>query len=200
MIGRLSGLLVEKSAPYVLLEVGGVGYELELPLPTFGQLPLNQEVVVLYTHFVVREDAQLLYGFLERRARDLFRELIRLNGVGPKLALALMSGLEVDQLIRAVHNQDAQAFLQVSGVGKKTAERLLIELKDRFKGWELGAYASALPQTQRAAAVSSVEQEAQGALIALGYKPIEAARAIGAVFAPELSSTELIRRALKSMG
>src|SRR5690606_38505562 len=136
MIGRLSGILLEKQPPHILLDVNGVGYEVDAPMSTFSRLPAIGDKVTLHTHLVVREDAQLLYAFAEKRDRTLFRELIRLNGVGPKLALALMSGLEVDELIAAVQAQDTSALVRVPGVGKKTAERLLVELKDKFKAWE----------------------------------------------------------------
>lgn len=133
MIGYLRGTLLEKQPPHVLLDVNGVGYELEVPMTTLFQLPAVGEPLVLHTHLVVREDAQLLYGFFAKRDRALFRELIRLNGVGPKLALALMSGMSVDELIQCVNAEDTSRLMKVPGVGKKTAERLLVELKDRFK-------------------------------------------------------------------
>ena len=136
MIGRLSGILLEKQPPHILLDVQGVGYELDAPMSTFYQLPSLGEKVTLHTHMVVREDAQLLYAFADKRSRELFRELIRLNGVGPKLALALMSGMDVDELVMAVQHQDVSALVKIPGVGKKTAERLLIELRDRFKAWD----------------------------------------------------------------
>lgn len=136
MIGRLRGTLAEKQPPHLILDVNGVGYEVEVPMTTLYRLPSVGEPVTLHTHLVVREDAHLLYGFAEKRERELFRELIRLNGVGPKLALALMSGLEVDELVRCVQAQDTSTLVKIPGVGKKTAERLLVELKDRFKAWK----------------------------------------------------------------
>jgi Holliday junction DNA helicase RuvA len=135
VIGRLRGTLAEKQPPHLIIDVNGVGYELEVPMTTLYRLPKVGEPVTVHTHLVVREDAHLLYGFAEKRERELFRELIRLNGVGPKLALALMSGLEVDELVRCVQAQDASVLVRVPGVGKKTAERLLVELKERFKAW-----------------------------------------------------------------
>ncbi len=137
MIGRLRGTLAEKQPPHLILDVNGVGYEVEVPMTTLYRLPSVGEPVTLHTHLVVREDAHLLYGFAEKRERELFRELIRLNGVGPKLALALMSGLEVDELVRCVQAQDTSTLVKIPGVGKKTAERLLVELKDRFKASSL---------------------------------------------------------------
>ncbi|MCL7461579.1 Holliday junction branch migration protein RuvA [Pseudomonas sp. NW5] len=200
MIGRLRGLLAEKQPPHLMVEAGGVGYELEMPLSSLYRLPAIGEPVTLYTHLVVREDAHLLYGFAERRERELFRELIRLNGVGPKLALALMSALEVDDLVRCVQQDDLKSLTRVPGVGKKTAERLLVELRDRFTAWETqpGVIALALEPT-RSAPVSSAESDAVSALTTLGFKPAEAARAVAAVLEDGLSSEELIRRALKGM-
>jgi len=128
VIGRLRGTLAEKQPPHLIVDVNGLGYELEVPMTTLYRLPKVGEAVTLHTHLVVREDAHLLYGFHEKRERELFRELIRLNGVGPKLALALMSGLEVDDLIRCVQAQDTSALVKVPGVGKKPAEGLLVEL------------------------------------------------------------------------
>ncbi len=200
MIGRLRGTLAEKQPPHLLLDVNGVGYELEVPMTTLYRLPAQGETVTLHTHLVVREDAHLLYGFYEKRDRELFRELIRLNGVGPKLALALMSGLEVDELVRCVQAQDTAALTKVPGVGKKTAERLLVELKDRFKAWEsIPAIASLVVEPQLAQAVSSAENDAVSALISLGYKPQEASRAVAAVKEDGMSSEDLIRRALRGM-
>lgn len=198
MIGRLTGILLEKQPPYILLDVQGVGYELDAPMSTFYQLPALGEHVTLHTHMVVREDAQLLYAFSAKRDRALFRELIRLNGVGPKLALALMSGMEVDELVRAVQSQDTSALVKVPGVGKKTAERLLVELKDRFKAWET-IPGSFKPLVTGVAAPPSMSADAVSALITLGYKPQEASKAVAAVDEEGLNSEELIRRALKGM-
>lgn len=200
MIGRLRGTLAEKQPPHLILDVNGVGYELEVPMTTLYRLPSVGEPVTLHTHLVVREDAQLLYGFFEKRERELFRELIRLNGVGPKLALALMSGLEVDELVRCVQAQDTSVLVKVPGVGKKTAERLLVELKDRFKAWEnIPSIAPLVAEPQRLGTVSSAEQDAVSALVSLGYKPQEASRAVSAVMEDGLSSEDLIRRALRGM-
>jgi len=200
VIGRLRGTLVEKQPPHVLLEVSGVGYELEVPLTTLYRLPALGEALTLHTHLVVREDAQLLYAFSERRERDLFRELIRLNGVGPKLALALMS-MEVEELILCVQQQSTSALMRIPGVGKKTAERLLVELKDRLKSWEHIA-APVLPllaESRPPISEINAEADALSALLALGFKPQEASRAVAAVLEPGLSSEVLIRRALKGM-
>ncbi|HEK0292969.1 TPA: Holliday junction branch migration protein RuvA [Pseudomonas aeruginosa] len=200
MIGRLRGTLAEKQPPHLILDVNGVGYEVEVPMTTLYRLPSVGEPVTLHTHLVVREDAHLLYGFAEKRERELFRELIRLNGVGPKLALALMSGLEVDELVRCVQAQDTSTLVKIPGVGKKTAERLLVELKDRFKAWENMPTIAPLVMEPRASATdSSAEADAVSALIALGFKPQEASRAVAAVPGEDLSSEEMIRQALKGM-
>lgn len=203
MIGFLRGTLLEKQPPHVLLDVNGVGYELEVPMTTLYQLPVVGEHLQLHTHLVVREDAQLLYGFYAKRDRTMFRELIRLNGVGPKLALALMSGMSVDELIQCVQSEDTKRLMKVPGVGKKTADRLLVELKDRVKNWEGSAAAG--QTSMEPAGLSTVtdaqssEREAVEALIGLGFKPAEASRAVSAVQEEGLSSEELIRRALKGM-
>ena len=203
MIGRLRGTLAEKQPPHLILDVNGLGYELEVPMTTLYRLPSVGEPLTLHTHLVVREDAQLLYGFIGRRERDFFRELIRLNGVGPKLALALMSSLEVDELVRCVQAQDTSALVRVPGVGKKTAERLLVELKDRFKAWESVPSMFALvpnqPDGAPAQPVASAESDAVSALISLGYKPQEASKAVSAIKDKGLSSEDMIRRALKGM-
>jgi len=198
MIGRLHGLLLEKKPPHLLLDVAGLGYELDVPMSTFYRLPEVGETITLHTHHLVREDAQLLYGFFEQAERDCFRELIRLSGVGPKLALALLSTLEMDELIHAVQNQDSNALLRVPGVGKRTAERLLLELKDRVKHWtDKPALSAKTPLTH--SPNKSAEGDAVSALIALGFKPPEASRAVSSIAEPELTSEELIRRALKAL-
>jgi Holliday junction DNA helicase RuvA len=200
VIGRLRGTLAEKQPPHLIVDVNGLGYELEVPMSTLYRLPALGEPVTLHTHLVVREDAQLLYGFFERRERELFRELIRLNGVGPKLALALMSGLEVDELVRCVQAQDTSTLVKVPGVGKKTAERLLVELKDRFKAWEtVPEMAGLVLPSAMPSLAPSAENDAVSALIALGYKPQEASRAVSAVKQDGMSSEELIRASLKGM-
>lgn len=199
MIGRIQGVLLEKRAPELLIDVHGVGYELQVPMTTVYQLPEVGQPVTLYTHFSVREDAQQLFGFASQRERELFRLLIKVNGVGPKLALAILSGMDVDGFVRCVRDGDSVTLTRIPGVGKKTAERLLVEVRDRLKAWHqtAGISADALPDLP---AVGDYLAEAESALVALGYKPQEAARAIAAVQAdsPE-DSAELIRRALKNM-
>ncbi|WP_417594527.1 Holliday junction branch migration protein RuvA [Oceanospirillum sp.] len=204
MIGRLKGLLAEKRPPQLLIDVNGVGYEVEAPMSTFYRLPALGEPVTLFTHFVVREDAQLLYGFSDRNERRLFRDLIKVNGVGPKLALTILSGIEASQFVRCVNEGDTNALVKLPGVGKKTAERLLIEMKDRLKDWavdpdvfELTAPDSGESSTQPE--VVDGREEAEQALIALGYKPAQASKAVNGVFTPGMGTEALIRAALKGM-
>jgi Holliday junction DNA helicase RuvA len=202
MIGRIRGKLVHKQAPDILVEVGGVGYELQVPLTTLFQLPALGSEVSLVTHFVVREDAQLLYGFIDERDRMLFRQLIKVSGVGPKLGLTILSGMDARSFVRCVQRDDISSLIALPGVGKKTAERLLVEMRDKLKGWLVGAD-SAQEQAEGGAPmtpVSDIVADAEGALISLGYKPQEATRMVTAVNEDSVvDSEELIRRALKSM-
>jgi len=202
LIGRLRGVLAEKQPPHLLVDVNGVGYAVEVPMSTYYQLPALNDDVTLHIHYVVREDAHLLYGFYEKKERELFRELIRLNGVGPKLALALMSTLSVNEMVEIVRQQNTAVLVKVPGVGKKTAERLLVELKDRFKSWEGGEVVTPLAEEVGVTSMAtSAEADAVSALIALGYKPQEASRAVSLIADKDaLSSEELIRRALKGKG
>ncbi|RRJ84173.1 Holliday junction branch migration protein RuvA [Aestuariirhabdus litorea] len=200
MIGRLRGILLEKQPPGLLIEIAGVGYEVDAPMSVFYRLPEVGQEVTLYTHFVVREDAQLLYGFADRKERELFRTLIRVNGVGPKLALTILSGIESSTFIRCVHSNDSASLVKLPGVGKKTAERLIVEMRDKLDG--LGESFAELPgiaplpgPTAEAGGVA----DAVSALVSLGYKPAEASRAVARVEEEGLSSEELIRRALKGM-
>ncbi|TYF42901.1 Holliday junction branch migration protein RuvA, partial [Enterobacter hormaechei] len=134
MIGRLRGIILEKQPPLVLLETAGVGYEVHMPMTCFYELPEAGQEAIVFTHFVVREDAQLLYGFNNKQERTLFKELIKTNGVGPKLALAILSGMSAQQFVNAVEREEVGALVKLPGIGKKTAERLIVEMKDRFKG------------------------------------------------------------------
>jgi len=190
MIGRLSGLLAGKNPPQVLVDAGGVGYELDVPMSTFFNLPELGQPVVLLTHFVVREDAQLLYGFLSAAERDAFRLLVKISGVGPRTALALLSGLSVAELAHAVSVQEAGRLVKVPGIGKKTAERLLLELKGKL-GPEL-----ALPSAGSAG--SEAGSDIVQALLALGYNDKEAASAMKALPA-DVGVAEGIRLALKAL-
>ncbi len=204
MIGRLRGIILEKQPPEILLEVSGVGYELQLPMTCFYELPSLGEEVILYTHFVVREDAQLLYGFNNRRERSLFRELLKANGVGPKLALAILSGMSANQVVSAIEREDISSLIKLPGVGKKTAERLVVEMKDRLKGWSEGALFTPMTDAVGVAQangepLSSVEEEAISALLALGYKPQQAATVVSKVAKPEMKVEALIREALRAM-
>ncbi|RMF17350.1 MAG: Holliday junction branch migration protein RuvA [Gammaproteobacteria bacterium] len=197
MIGRLKGTLLESHPPTLLLDVQGVGYEVEVPLSLLGHLPRPGDALELHTHFVVREDAQLLYGFLSRHDRDLFRQLIKVNGVGPKLALAILSHMDAPSFVATVTAEDVGALTRLPGIGKKTAERLVVEMKDRLKEW--GAPASATAPLAVEAPGLSPTEEAEEALVALGYKPAEAARAVRAVATPDMDRDTLIKSALRSM-
>ena len=198
MIGRLIGTVREKHPPSLLLEVSGVGYELEAPMTTFYDLPELGSDVLLHTHLVVREDAHQLFGFLRRSDRDLFRQLIRVNGVGAKLALAILSGLDADGLAACVQTGDTARLSKVPGIGKKTAERLVVELRDRLTAPASAAVpaggtpAAAVPHDDPVA-------EAVSALVALGLKPPEASRRVLAIEQQGLSGEEMVREALKSM-
>ncbi|MGQ6287949.1 Holliday junction branch migration protein RuvA [Serratia sp. IR-2025] len=204
MIGRLRGNILEKQPPLVLLEANGVGYEVHMPMTCFYELPeLGQEAIV-FTHFVVREDAQLLYGFNDKQERALFRELIKVNGVGPKLALAILSGMSAQQFVSAVEREEITALVKLPGVGKKTAERLVVEMKDRFKGLNGDLFNSSseisLPSAADKAPDVDAEAEAEAvsALVALGYKPQEASRMVSKIAKPGADCETLIRDALRA--
>lgn len=202
MIGRLRGIILEKQPPLVLLEINGVGYEVFMPMTCFYALPETGHEAIVYTHFVVREDAQLLYGFTHKQERVLFRELIKVNGVGPKLALAILSGMSAQQFVNAVERQEINALIKLPGVGKKTAERLVVEMKDRFKGlsgdlFAVGAGEMTLTAPASAPAIDA-ESEAVEALVALGYKPQEASRLVNKVARPDTDCETLIRDALRA--
>ncbi|MBM69494.1 MAG: Holliday junction branch migration protein RuvA [Haliea sp.] len=201
MIGRIRGTLVYKQPPDILVDVGGVGYDIQVPMSTLFQLPALGADVTLLTHFVVREDAQLLYGFVDERDRALFRQLVKVSGVGPKLALTILSGMDAVAFARCVERDDLSALVALPGVGKKTAERLLVEMRDKLKHL-LGQWAGADtgPVADPYMAHSDHVADAEGALIALGYKPAEAARMIAAVNDDNAMDSEaLIRRALKAV-
>jgi Holliday junction DNA helicase RuvA len=191
MIGSLRGRVASKTPPQLTVEVGGLGYELEAPLSTFFHLPPVGEEVRLLTHLVVREDAHVLYAFGTEDERRLFRSLIRVSGVGPKIALALLSGISVTAFAECVQQRDISALTRVPGVGRKTAERLVVEMRDRL------APPAPPVGTTGASGGSSAESEAYGALVALGYRPAEAARLLKAVAPGTHSTEELIRSALQ---
>ena len=205
MIGRLRGLLIEKQPPQIVIEVNGVGYEVQMPMSCFYELPnINQEAII-YTHFVVREDAQLLYGFNTVNERALFREVIKANGVGPKMGLGILSGMTASQFVACVEREDISTLIKLPGVGKKTAERLLVEMKDRLKGWGSGELftpaTDATPlDTPSVNSEQNAQEEAISALLSLGYKPIQASKVVSQMAKPGMTSEQLIREALKSMG
>jgi Holliday junction DNA helicase RuvA len=195
MIGRLKGVVLNKQAPDLLLDVGGVGYELLVPLNTFFEVPEIGETVTLHTHFVVREDAQQLYGFSQLEERVLFRHLIKVNGVGPKMALAILSGMSVKEFSRCVQRDEMATLVKIPGVGKKTAQRLLIEMRDKISSI---ADDSSEPVTEQV--TQDISLEAESALTALGYRPQDAAKMVNRVAGEHITNAEqLIRAALKSM-
>lgn len=199
MIGRLRGKILEKNPPLLLLDVSGVGYEISAPMTTFYNLPeLNQEVS-LFTHMIVREDAQLLYGFHSERERSLFRALIKVNGVGPKLALTILSGIEADSFVRCVREGDASSLISIPGIGKKTAERLIIETRDALANWQTYNDNLAMNSELKLTGEDQVMHDAMSALITLGYKPNEAKKAVTQVHIPGINNEELIRLSLKQM-
>ncbi|CAK0781120.1 Holliday junction branch migration complex subunit RuvA [Gammaproteobacteria bacterium] len=196
MIGRLYGVLTVKQPPALLVDVHGVGYELEAPMSTFYQLPEVGVAVTLHTHLVVREDAHLLYGFATLMERSLFRDLLRVNGVGPRLALTILSGIDAAGFARCITENDATTLTRLPGVGKKTAERLVIEMRDRVGAWQTPlATPGVVPLATK---LLDPADDAVSALIALGYRPPEASRLVQAVQGEGLSTEDLIRRALQS--
>lgn len=202
MIGRLTGELVEKQAPILLLEVNGVGYEIQAPMTTFFKLPELGKRVLLHTHFSVSENAQQLFGFIDKTDRELFRLLIKISGVGPKMAVSIMS-MDTADFVRCVRQDNIGALVKVPGVGKKTAERLIIEMRDKLKSWgevNISAHGDGVSVVEGIPNSGAVIAEAESALVALGYKPAEASKVVSKVHSPEIvSSEELIRLSLKSM-
>lgn len=193
MIGHLRGRLVRKAPPALIVDVNGVGYELEAPMSTFYRLPELGSEVELHTHLVVREDAQLLYGFATEDERRLFRDLLRVTGIGPKIGLALLSGIDVETFMRCVEAEDTQALTRIPGIGRKTAERLLIEMRDRIHA--LGQ----LPASGSGTATrGGARAEAYSALVALGYRPVEVNQLLQGVEQDGAGTEELIRRALQA--
>ena len=204
VIGRLRGILLEKTAPEILIECSGTGYEVTMPMTSIYTLPeVNQEAVI-YTHFVVREDAQLLYGFANKVERKLFRILLKVNGVGPKLGLAILSGMSADQFVSCVVHNDLATIVKIPGVGKKTAERLLIEMRDRLKDWQSDNAILAIGDMSVLAhhelnAINDEKGDAINALISLGYTQGQADKSVMSVYSSEMKSEDIIRFALKSM-
>lgn len=204
MIGRLRGILIEKLAPEILIECNGIGYEVTMPMTSIYALPELEQEAIIYTHFVVREDAQLLYGFANKIERKLFRLLIKVNGVGPKLGLAILSGMSADQFVSCVIHDDLSTIVKIPGVGKKTAERLLIEMRDKLKDWqgEIQTPATdAMPIMANVgnALVSEAKGDAINALVSLGYNANQADKAVKAIYKEGMTSEDLIRDSLKSM-
>ena len=191
MIGRIAGVLLAKTPPQVLIDTGGLGYEVDVPMSTFYDLPALGDRVVLLTHLVVREDAHVLYGFATDDERRLFRTLLKVSGVGPKIALGILSGISVETFRQFVAGNDAAALTKVPGVGRKTAERLIVEMRDRLDGL------AAAPLVDGEAPMAGPEGEAFSALVALGYKPVEATRLLKAAATEGATTEELIRRALQ---
>ncbi|MCY0963635.1 Holliday junction branch migration protein RuvA [Parathalassolituus penaei] len=198
MIGRLQGVLLEKSLPDLLVDVHGVGYEVQAPVSTFASLGKVGDPVILYTHLVVREDAHQLFGFSDTSQRTLFRTLIKLNGVGPKLALAILSGMDVQAFARCVHAEDVASLTKLPGVGKKTAERLIVEMRDRLQEWQAPAPLWQASEQAEQKQADDRLREAESALIALGYKPVEASRMLNRVADQASTPEELIRLALRN--
>ena len=200
MISQIRGLLVEKSSPAILIEVGGLTYEVLVPMSTVYRLPEVGKEFSLHTHFVVREDAQLLYGFHHPSDKALFRALIKVNGVGPKMALAILSSMEAEEFARTVKENDLSALVNMPGIGKKTAERLLVEMRDRLSDWDDSGAVNSTSAPAKTATLLSKEDET--ALQSLGYNHQKASRAVASVLEsePDIADSEtLIRLALKGM-
>jgi len=198
LIGFLRGRIAAKHPPVLLMDVGGVGYEIEAPMSTFYGLPAIGTDVTLHTHLVVREDAHVLFGFGTERERSLFRELIRISGVGPRIALGILSGASVDEFHRCVEAQDAASLTRIPGIGRKTAERLIIEMRDRLKALATGQSFEIRGPAGAGAPAPSPQAEAFSALVALGYKPPEVTRLLRKVDPSVTTTEELIRHALRA--
>lgn len=200
MIGLIRGKVLIKKAPDLLVDVQGVGYELQVSMMTFCELPDVNTEITLFTHFSVREDAQVLFGFLTQDERNLFRTLLKVNGVGPKMALAILSTLSVPAFTKYVHANDVTALTKIPGVGKKTAERLILDVRDRLPVPEADMELSdtATPITSPVSMQKDKEDEAINALLALGYKPAQASKMIMGLAGQQLSVEEMIRQALKA--
>lgn len=200
MIGRLNGILLEKQPPFLLLDVNGVGYECQAPMNTIYQLPEVGQQAVLHTHLSVSENAHTLFAFFSLEERKLFRELIKVNGVGPKLALAILSAMNAIEFVQHVNHGEASTLVKIPGVGKKTAERLIVEMKDRLKDWGVPEK-SLSDQTSSSPSVMHKDniQEAVSGLVALGYRPVDASKAISKLEDDSLPAASLIRLALKNM-
>jgi len=198
MIGRLTGILLEKQPPQLLVDINGVGYEVEAPMSTFYQLPAIGEKVTLHTQLIVRDDAHLLFGFATPAERQLFRHLIKVNSVGAKLALTILSGISANEFARCVQEKDSAALTRLPGVGKKTAERLIIEMRDRLDDLHVELLPSVAASATSVLQTTNAERDALSALVSLGYKPQEASRLLQHVDTDGLESEAIIRLALKA--
>lgn len=192
MISRLTGILLEKQPPHVLIDLQGIGYEVQVPMTTFYQLPEINQKVTLYTHFVVREDVQALYGFHDHDHRSVFRQIIKTSGIGPKMGLAILSGMNAQELMQHIQNQDIAQLTKIPGIGKRTAERLLVEMRDKFSENISSSFNVALQS-------NDPQQEAISALVALGYRAQDAVGCIAKIATPAHSSQDLIRLALQQL-
>lgn len=206
MIGRLHGTLLEKSPPDILLDVNGIGYEISMPMNCIYHLPEIGHSTIIYTHFIVREDAHLLYGFTHPSERSLFREVIKANGVGPKLGLAILSAMTADQFVACVEHEDVSRLVKIPGVGKKTAERLVIEMRDRLKNWHVSSKdfsSNTHDKTRNETSITHiclpVQEEAIGALMTLGYKAAQAQKMVNQVMKEGMRCEDIIRDALRTM-
>lgn len=197
MIGFLRGKLVHKAPPFLVLDVQGVGYEVEAPMTTFYDLPAINEEIKLHTHLVVREDAHILFGFSAEAERTLFRTLIKVNGVGPKLALTILSGQSAEEFHRCIQDNDTQTLVRLPGVGKKTAERLVIEMRDRLPGLADSGMTSTCTTDAAIPSIGNPRQEAVSALCSLGYKPLDASKMVQNISAEGKSCEDIIRLALQ---
>lgn len=202
MIARLKGTIIEKQPPHILVDVGGLGYEMQAPMTSFYPMPAVGEAVTLHTHLAISENAHQLFAFYTQDERKLFRLLIKVSGVGPKMALAILSGMPTEEFVHCVRADNVTALVKVPGVGKKTAERLIIEIKDRLKDWNTAAAEGvSTPDIIVNQSASSITADAESALVALGYRPTEAAKVIASIHkqASPDNSEALIRLALKSL-
>lgn len=195
MIGQVRGVILEKKPPQLIVDVQGIGYEIDAPMSTFFQLPEVGKTVQLFTHFTVREDAHQLFGFYTKDERQLFRTLLKVNGVGPRLALTILSSVKVEGFVQAVIHNDVDSLTKIQGIGKKTADRLLIEMRDKLSEWSHQSQLTHTPNQVR----HQIIQDAISALITLGYKQPEANRYVTKIDDGKLSSEELIKRALREM-
>lgn len=198
MIGQIRGIILEKQPPQLLIDVQGVGYEIDAPMSTFYRLPDIGQEVVLHTHFVVREDAHHLYGFFDRHERALFRTLLKVNGVGPRLSLTILSSIQPEEFVRTILHHDIDSLTRIPGIGKKTAERLIIEMKDKLN--QLQNFAPELkPTATSEGSRQGILQDSISALVTLGFKPSDATRVVNKIDDGVLNSEDIIRRSLREM-